>query len=106
MVEVFVIHIESKNDGNKGFLSRNTRKDGDDGIHVEFLREIQEGNDKADICMAVAYFARGSALKTKDLIFNEIHTHNDHADVIIEVQAKQISLADSRRLNNSTWTYK
>lgn len=106
MVEVFVIYIESRNDGNKGFLSRNTCKSDSDGIHVEFLREIQEGNTKADICMAVAFFTRSSAIKTKDLILNEIHTHNDHADVEIEVQSKQISLADSRRMNGKIWTYK
>ena len=106
MVEVFVIFIESKNDGNKGFLSRNTCKSDSDGIHVEFLREIQEGNSKADICMAVAYFTRSSAIRTKDLIFNEIHAHNDHADVEIEVRSKQISLADSRRMNQNTWSYK
>ncbi len=104
MVEVFVIYVESTNTGNKGFLSRQTAKE-EDGIRVEYLREIQESNPKADITAAVAYFTRGSAEKTKDLIQSEIILKHPNADVIIEVQPKQISLSESRKLNNCSWTY-
>jgi len=105
MVEVFVIYLESVETGNKGFLSIHTGKS-DDGIRVEFLREIQETNPKADITNAVAYFTRGSALKTKDMVLGEILNKHPNATVNIEVQSKQISLADSRRMNNNTWVYK
>ena len=105
MVEVFVIYLESVDTGNKGFLSKQTGKT-DEGIRVEFLREIQDENPKADICMAVAYFTRGSAIKTKDMIQGEILNKHPQAQVNIEVQPRQISLADSRRLNQSSWTYK
>ena len=105
MVEVFVIHIESVDTGNKGFLSKKTRK-ADEGIHVEYLREIQDENPKADICEAVAFFTRGSAINTKDLVYNEIMNKHPNATVNIEVQSRQISLADSRRLNQSSWSYK
>jgi hypothetical protein len=106
MVEVFVIYIESVETGNKGFLSRQTGKESDGSIRVEFLREIQDTNPKADICMAVAYFTRGSAIKAKDLVLSEIINKHPDATVNAEVQSKQISLADSRRMNNATWVYK
>jgi len=105
MVEVFTIYIESVEKGNKGYLSKNTCKR-DGGINVEFLEEIQDTNPKSDITMAVAYFTRGSAIKTKDLIVNEIANFHPNATVIADVKPLQVSLADSRRLNNSTWTYK
>ena len=105
MVEVFVIYVESVETGNAGFLSKNTCKT-DEGIRVEFLREIQDENPKADICQAVAYFTRWSAIQTKDLVYNEIKNKHPDATVNIEVQSKQISIADSRRLNQSAWTYK
>ena len=105
MVEVFVIYVESVEKGNAGFLSKNTCKK-EDGIHVEFLREIQDENPKADIVQAVAYFTRGSAIQTKDLIYSEIMAKHPDATVNIDVQSRQISLADSRRLNQSSWSYK
>ena len=105
MVEVFVIHIESVEKGKAGFLSRNTRKT-DDGIRVEFLREIQPENPKADICQVVAYFTRGSAIKTKDMIVGEIANKHPDATVNAEVRPMQITLADSRRLGQSSWVYK
>jgi hypothetical protein len=105
MVEVFVIYIESVKYGTKGFLSKQTCKS-TDGIHVEFLSEIQEGNPKADITNAVAYFTRGSAEKTKDLIRSEIVNKAEEGVVNIEVQSKQISLAESRAMNMNPWTYK
>ena len=105
MVEVFVIYIESVETGNQGYLSVQTGKT-DDGIRVEFLREIQDTNPKADITNAVAYFTRGSAIKTKDMILGEILNKHPNATVNSEVQSKQISLADSRRMNNNTWIYK
>lgn len=105
MVEVFVLHIESVKYGTQGFLSKKTSKT-TDGIHVEYLSEIQEGNPKADITNAVAYFTRGSAEKTKDLIRNEIVNKAEEGVVNIEVQSKQISLADSRAMSMNPWTYK
>lgn len=105
MVEIFVIHLESVEKGNKGYLSRNTEKR-DDGIHVEFIDEIDESNPKSDICIAVAYFTRSSAIKTKDLVLSEIVNKHPNATINIEVISKQISLADSRRLNQCSWTYK
>ena len=105
MVEVFIIHIESVEKGKAGFLSRNTKKT-DDGIHVEFLKEIQPENPKADICQAVAYFTRGSAIKTKDMILCEIANKHPNATVIAEVRPMQVSLADSRKLNQGSWVYK
>jgi len=105
MVEVFVIYIESVEKGNKGYLSRNTcKKDG--GINVEFISEIQQGNANSDVSTLVAYFTRGSAIKTKDLIVNEIANFHPNATVVADVKGIQISLADSRTLNNSTWIYK
>lgn len=105
MVEIFVVYVESVEKGNEGFLSKKTcKKDG--GINVEFLREIQETNPKSDITNVVAYFTRGSALKAKDLVLGEITNFHPNATVNAEVKGIQISLADSRRLNNSTWIYK
>jgi len=105
MVEVFVIYIESVEKGNEGYLSKNTNKS-DGGINVEFVRNIKDEKQKNDISKVVAYFTRGSAIKAKDLIVGEIATFHPNATVNAEVRPIQISLADSRDLNNNTWVYK
>lgn len=105
MVEVFMIHIESVKNGNNGWVSQKTRKS-DKGIKIEIISEIQPHNKEADMSTVVAYYTRGSAEQTKQLIVDEIEFRYPDAIINIEVKTKQITLAESQMVSQNAWTYK
>jgi len=105
MVEVFLIYIESVKSGNNGWVSQKTRK-GDKGIKIEIVSEIQPTNKEADMSTVVAYFTRGSAELTKQLIIDEIEIRYPNAVINIDVKPKQITLAESKMVSQNAWIYK
>jgi hypothetical protein len=105
MVEVFLLHVKATDSGKEGFLSQKTRKT-DEGIKVEFVPQLVENNPKADICSVVAYYTRRPAEQTKDLVADEVEARYPSIGFEIEVVTKQISLQESQKMANCTWTYK
>ena len=105
MVEVFLIRVEAPDSGRAGFLSQKTKKT-DDGIKVEYLSEIQDGNPEADISNVVAYYTRRPAEQTKQLVIDEVEARYPGRNIVVEVKPLQVSLSDSQKISQNPWTYK
>jgi hypothetical protein len=105
MVEVFLIRVEAPDSGKAGYLSQKTRKT-DEGIKVEYLSEIQENNPEADISNVVAYYTRRPAENTRQLILDEVEARYPGRAIVVNVEPKQVSLADSQTISQNQWSYK
>ncbi len=105
MVDIFLISLESIKSGSKGFLSQKTRKT-DKGIKVEYVADIIPTEPQSDITSVVAYFTRGSAEITKQLILDEIELRYPGSVVNVDVVQQEITLKESKLVSQNAWVYK